>query len=723
MTGASVEFGAADLTSCDREPIHAPGAIQPHGVMLVIDRRDLAIRQFAGDTQFLLGVEPRRMVQLTLFSLFKDLDLLPILERLRVPATRVAANIVLGLNTRTGALPLDATIHANGDVAIIELEPTRRATLAHGDALAQVKNMLGALQRASDVEAFCQIAAAEVRAVTGFDRATVYRFLPDGSGKVVAEDKAEGVESFLGLHYPASDIPSQARALYKRNWLRMIPNADYTPAPLEPAIPTNSALDMSDCALRSVSPVHLEYLRNMGVTASMSISIVIDDELWGLIACHGYTQHYVAADLRIACELFGRIFSLQLEAKLEADAAERRTAARRVQQGLVARLAQTKDIVVADLVQGSVNLRDLVPADGVAVWMNDAMQTAGAVPPADFIKDLAIWLKDLDQPMLATSELGALYPEAARHVDLASGLLALSISRRSGDYVFWFRSEAVRHVTWAGDPVKTLTADAPGERLSPRKSFEAWKEEKRGQSQPWEPVEIEAAQAFRVWLLETILHQLELANKQREVTVAHQAMLMSELDHRVKNVLANIQALVQQTKIGANSVEGFALSLETRIRALAHAHNLMAETHWRGARLSELIEGELAPYQGEHNVTLCGEDVTLTAQAASPVTLVIHELATNAAKYGALSVSEGKLDIDWRREAASAALVLTWTERNGPRVSPPTRVGFGSVLIKRSLKHEVKGSATLSFEPDGVVCVLTLPEPCLVANGIEANNV
>lgn len=722
MTGASVECGAADLTSCDREPIHAPGAIQPHGVMLVIDRRDLAIRQFAGDTQFLLGVEPRRMVQLTLFSLFKDRDLLPILERLRVPATRVAANIVLGLNTRTGALPLDATIHANGDVAIIELEPTRRATLAHGDALAQVKNMLGALLRAGDVEAFCQIAAAEVRAAAGFDRAMVYRFLPDGSGKVVAEDKAEGVESFLGLHYPASDIPSQARALYKRNWLRLIPNADYTPAPLEPAISMSAPLDMSDCALRSVSPVHLEYLRNMGVTASMSISIVIGDELWGLIACHSYTQHYVSADLRIACELFGQIFSLQLESKLEADAAENRTAARRVQQGLVARLAQTRDIV-ADLVSGSVNLRDLVPADGVAVWMNDAIQSAGAVPPADFIKDLALWLKGLDQPVLATSELGALYPAAARHVDLASGLLALSISRRSGDYVFWFRSEEVRRVTWAGEPVKSLTADATGARLSPRKSFEAWKEEKRGQSQPWEPVEIEAVQAFRVWLLETILHQLELANKEREATVAHQAILMSELDHRVKNVLANIQALVQQTKIGANSVEGFALSLESRIRALAHAHNLMAATHWQGARLSELIEGELAPYQGEHNVILRGEDVTLTAQAASPVTLVIHELATNAAKYGALSVSEGKLDIDWRREAASGALVLTWTERNGPRVSPPTRVGFGSVLIKRSLKHEVTGSATLSFEPDGVVCVLTLPAPCLAAKGIEADHV
>jgi light-regulated signal transduction histidine kinase (bacteriophytochrome) len=355
--------------------------------------------------------------------------------------------------------------------------------------------------------------------------------------------------------------------------------------------------------------------------------------------------------------------------------------------------------------------------------MDDALQTAGAVPPADFIKDLAIWLKGLDQPMLSTFELGALYPAAAQHAGLASGVLALSISRQREDYVFWFRSEAVRNVTWAGDPAKPVTVGAPGERLTPRKSFEAWKEEKRGQSQPWEPVEIESAQAFRVWLLETVLHQFELANKERDATVAHQAILMRELDHRVKNVLANIQALVQQTKIGAHSVEDFALSLESRIRALAHAHNLMAETHWQGARLSELIEGELAPYRSAHNVTLHGEDVILTAQAASPVTLVIHELTTNAAKYGALSVSEGRLAVDWRRETVSGALVLTWTERNGPPVSPPTRAGFGSVIIKRSLAHDIKGSGALSFEPDGVVCVLTLPEQCLVANGSEANHV
>ncbi|MCW2318735.1 light-regulated signal transduction histidine kinase (bacteriophytochrome) [Rhodoblastus acidophilus] len=712
MTLRSVDLGEAELTSCDREPIQSPGAIQPHGVMLVINRADLAIKHFAGDTQFLLGVERHRMAQLTLFSLFMDRDLLPILERLRIRANLVAPSIVLGLNTRAGSLPLDATLHAIGDVAIIELEPSRRSTLAYGDALAEAKNMIAALHRSSELEAFCKIAAAEVRGATGFDRVMVYQFLHDGSGKVLTEDKAEGIEAFVGLHYPASDIPRQARTLYKRNWLRMIPNVNYAPAPLEPPLPSSSALDMSDCVLRSVSPIHLQYLRNMGVAASMSISIVIGDELWGLIACHHYTERYIAADLRIACEMFGQIFSLQLESKIDAVASKSRAAARRVQQGLISRLVQTGD-VVADLIHDSPSLFDLVHADGVAVLVGDVLRTAGGVPPDDFIRQLAMWLKESEQPMLATFELGAAYPAAKRHAKQASGLLALSISRQSGDYVFWFRQEAVQLVTWAGNPGKTAIAP-PGESLTPRASFDAWKEERRGQSRPWEPVEIEAAQAFRVWLLETVLHQLELANKEREATLAHQSMLMCELDHRVKNALAKIQALIQQTKIGAGSVDEFALALESRIRALAHAHNLMAATHWQGANLGELIEGEIAPYRTASNVTVRGDDVTLTPQAASSLTLVIHELSTNAAKYGALSTPEGRLAIEWRRDALSGALILNWTERGGPRVSPPSRAGFGSVVIKRSLAHELTGSATLSFEPEGVVCVLSLPAQCVL---------
>jgi chemotaxis family two-component system sensor kinase Cph1 len=229
---SDIAFGEADLTSCDREPIHIPGSIQPYGVLLAVGRSDFVIRQFAGDTRFFLGVELRCMPQLSLHSLFAEPVLLPIAERLRDPAAIIAPSIQTGIITRTGALPLDMTIHAQGDLAVIELEPSHRATARGRDPIQDVKQVLASVATAENFAACCDAAARTVRAITGFDRVMIYQFLHDGSGKVIAEDIAEGVESFLDLHYPASDIPRQARELYRRNWLRLIPDINYTPAPL-----------------------------------------------------------------------------------------------------------------------------------------------------------------------------------------------------------------------------------------------------------------------------------------------------------------------------------------------------------------------------------------------------------------------------------------------------------------------------------------------------------
>lgn len=712
------KFDEVDLTGCDCEPIHLSGAIQPHGVLLAMDRRDLAIRQWAGDTLFFLGVELRRRGQLTLFSLFGEQALSPILAQLKSDRGKVGPSIVLGLMSRSGHLPLDATLHADGDTVILELEASRRSPLMSGDALSLVKNMLAALQSVAGREAFCQAAAEQVRASTGFDRVMIYRFLHDDSGEVIAEAKGAGVDALLGLRYPASDIPKQARELYRRSWLRLIPDAAYIPAPLEPASHGLGfpPLDLGLCALRSVSPIHLEYLRNMGVVASMSMSIVIGDRLWGLIACHSFASHYVAADLRIACELFAQIFSLQLEAKIEADRSERRISARRVRESLTARLTKHVD-VGAEMVTGEPTLLDMIPSSGVAVWLDDRLHTLGDVPAAEFIMDLVAWLNKTEQSLVETSELGALLPAAGSCVGVASGLLAISLSRQPKDYVLWFRPEVVRTVLWAGDPNKPVTRGPLGERLTPRKSFEVWRQEARGQSEPWDLVDIETAQAFHVWLLETVLRQIAVARKEDEATIARQAMLMAELDHRVKNILANTQALVQQSKGGAETIEGFALSLERRIRAMSHAHELIGRSFGEGADLRSLIDAEIAPFRTKGNVSLSGEACALNASAALPVALVIHELTTNAAKYGALSAAEGKLAIDWRHEGDKLGekLVLTWIERDGPKVAPPTRRGFGSVMITRGLVHDLGGSARLGFAPEGVSCIMTLPVESLVA--------
>ena len=542
--------------------------------------------------------------------------------------------------------------------------------------------------------------------------------MPDDSGAVIAEDKTDGLAPFLGLHYPASDIPAQARALYLRCPLRLIPDVQYRPAPLMPEVDprTGSALDMSFCSLRSVSPVHLEYLRNMGVAASMSISIICGNRLWGLIACHHTLPHYPGTELRAACELFGQIFSHHLAAKLEAEAANRRIGARRLQDDLVRRVSMTSRI--GPELAGVPTLLDLVGANGAAVWFEGDLHTVGTVPPRELIKDLVAWLNRSEAPVFETAHLAGAFPAALPSVAEASGLLAVSISRESHDCVLWFRPEVGHTVSWDGIPQKNVEVGPEGPRLTPRRSFEVWREEVRSRATPWDPVEIEAAQGLRVALQEIVLRQTTIVQREREAAALRQNLLMAELDHRVKNTLATIQVLVHQTRTGKTSLDAFADALESRIGAMASAHSLLAANRWQGVTVRSLVEEELAPFRtsAPNRLTMAGDEFTLTSKAAFSLSLVLHELATNAVKYGALSNLDGGVDITWQIDCESRRLIVDWRERNGPPVTTPTRRGFGLVVIERSLGHELKGTTALRFCPDGLVCTISVPAEHLVAN-------
>lgn len=704
--------GEADLTSCDRELIHIPGSIQPYGVLLAVDRKDFVIRQFAGDTRALLGIKPRRIAQLSLYNIFTEPVLQAVAERLRDPAATVVPSIQAGIVVLGAASRLDMTIHAQGDLAVVELEPSRCAADGY-DPISDVKRMLASVATAENFAACCDAAVRAVRAITGFDRVMIYQFLDDGSGKVVAEDTGQDVDRFLGLHYPASDIPRQARELYRRNWLRLIPDIDYRPAPLKMAgeQPGSQTLDMSHCFLRSVSPIHLAYLRNMGVTASMSMSIVHDEALWGLIACHSYTPRYPGVDLRTALELFAQIFSLYLEAKLKADQAQRRVAAQRVHSQLTTDALQAEDMPAA-LVGGRVTLLDLVPSGGAAAWVNGRLASVGKVPPVPVLEQLIKWLDSTNHAIFHTQQLGSVFEPALAHLDTASGLLAIASQRRERDYILWFRPQLIETVTWGGQPDKPVEVGPLADRLAPRKSFAAWKQEMRGRSVPWDQADLEIAQGFHVTLLEAVFRQMDTARRERDAVIEHQNVLMAELDHRVKNILATISAVVQLTKSNANDLDTYAVSLQNRIRAMALAHELLAETRWHGVPLADLLaEGEVSFATGGR-VIMSGEPVTLSPRAALPLALVVHELAANAVKHGALSVPHGRIGITWGRDNADN-LLLHWRESGGPSVSPPVRRGFGSLLIERSLKQEIGGSAIQTFEPEGLVCHLVIPRDCV----------
>jgi two-component system, chemotaxis family, sensor kinase Cph1 len=733
MNKPIIERDRADLTNCDREPIHVPGAILPHGAMLVLECETLRVLQVAGDIMGLLGVSIDDLLDRPVDALFsqsqvnrlhalcKEADLVKPRHFLD-PVFRVIADS-----------PLDASVHRSGGLLVIEFEAAETSDSYFTDPLGAVQLMIEGFSEASSLYALCQLATASVRRVARYDRVMIYRFMADGSGWVIAESRSPELAPFLDLHYPAADIPQQARALYLKSWLRLITEVDYDPAPLTPSVnPRNGApLDMSFAILRDVSPVHREYLRNMGIDASMSISIIVAGKLWGLIACHHNSPRRLPRHLRAVCELFGSMFSLQIEARENNEQFEARLASRKILQELMLNLADIEDYAHG-LTQQTPNLLDYIHGGdialdgerggGVAVRVEGSITFLGSTPNREQIMALTAWLTSYmteTEGVFATDRLCEIYAPAKAFANVASGLLVIAVSRDPSDFILWFRPELVETALWAGDPAKPMTITPDGERLSPRKSFEVWKHTVRNRALPWTPAETDAAFDLRVSLLQVVLRRIEAASRERAKAHDRDKLLMAELDHRVKNTLANIQALVSQSSRSAESLTVFVEGLDKRIHSIAKAHSLLTQSRWEGVSVDGLLREELDAYgQGNGVVSLSGIDAVLTPKSALALSLTVHELATNAAKFGAFTRITGHVAVIWGLRD-DGGLSISWTETGGPPVEPPARRGFGSNLIERALALETGGKATIHYPQSGVTCDIVLPKSSLVETGIS----
>jgi light-regulated signal transduction histidine kinase (bacteriophytochrome) len=368
------------------------------------------------------------------------------------------------------------------------------------------------MQNATDLHGLYQSIVKEVRKITGFDRVMVYLFNSEGAGTVIAEDKLESLSPYLGLHYPSSDIPQQAKQLYTLNLLRLIPDINYQPVELIPALNpvTSKPLDLSLSVLRSVSPIHIKYLKNMGVTASMSISLIREKKLWGLIACHHSSPKYLTYDVRTSCEFLGQIMSLELAAKEENEDLEYKIKLKSIQAKFIESIPQEENLVAA-LCKDKSNLLDLVNAQGVAVCVDGHWTIIGKTPQEADIKDLIEWVETkIDNNLFYTDTLPKIYPVAEKYKDIASGLLALSISNIQKNCILWFRPEVIQTVNWGGNPNKPVEVEQDGSlRLSPRQSFELWQEMVRSKSLPWKECEIDVALELRSAIVGIVLRKAD----------------------------------------------------------------------------------------------------------------------------------------------------------------------------------------------------------------------
>ncbi len=503
-----------DLQECAREPIHIPGRIQPHGVLLALEEPGLLCRVASANTEVLLGQEPSAVLERPLEEILGEAAGAQVRAHLREAAGGTPRPRSLTCHLQRGIRTFDALFHRHDGLLILELEPADPGVeSSFPDFYHRVRGSLARLQGAGTIRELCQAAAEEVRSITDFDRVMVYQFDPEWNGEVIAEARAEEMEPFLGLHYPASDIPAQARQLYTINWIRLISDVDYRPVGLEPALNplTGCPLDMSFSVLRSVSPVHIEYLQNMEVGASMSVSLLREGKLWGLIALHHRTPRHVPYAVRSACEFLGQMLSLQFSLRERQEDLDYRFELRSTLTRLRARVAPEIGLPQA-LSEGTEDLLKLVGAAGAALIQEEEVFLLGETPPAEAVRRLVGWLETqhVDEPV-ATDALPTRWPEAEAVRDAASGLLSVTLSRTSR--LLWFRPEVVRVVNWSGDPRKPVRTEPGGPRIHPRKSFELWKETVRGRSRPWHPAELEAAIELRAALVDSLLRQAETEAK------------------------------------------------------------------------------------------------------------------------------------------------------------------------------------------------------------------
>jgi light-regulated signal transduction histidine kinase (bacteriophytochrome) len=503
-----------DLTECDREPIHVPGRVQPHGVLLVLRESDLNVLHASENAGALLGIPASQMIGWPVDRVIGASGAKAVRSRLSQESIEANPSYVGTITVPGQDGALHAIVHRFKSRLFLELEPAlSREEITFGNLYSLVRTATGRLKGASSITDLCQIAADQIRQISGFDRVMIYQFAADWSGLVVAESKIEQWSSYLDLRFPASDIPKQARQLYLLNRLRLIVDVAAQPAPLVPPRDehTHEPVDLSHALLRAVSPVHIEYLKNMGVGASMSISIVKDDRLWGLIAAHHRTARRLSYEVRAACEHLAEIAALQLAAKAYAQGADRRIALKAIQSRLLAQMAAYENFVDG-LVRDPAELLALASAAGCAVLFEGALHLRGSTPSEAQVRELIDWLKANhgDADIFHTDKLSADYPAAQEFKESASGILSIAISRFRGSYIVWFRPEVIDTVRWAGDPNKPLEANARDfQKLHPRRSFETWKQTVVGKSRPWSDEEIAAAGELREAVVGIILRKAE----------------------------------------------------------------------------------------------------------------------------------------------------------------------------------------------------------------------
>ncbi|WP_293310544.1 ATP-binding protein [Pedobacter sp. UBA5917] len=539
---------SVDLTNCDREPIHIPGKIQSHGFLIAVDKNNLSITYLSENTGDFLQEQAKNLLE-------KPLSILNNFIKQQDPEFNIEDLLKLGIIRKSfdavsphpleiNGNPFYLIISSSNNDWLLEFEPV---TLQY-DIQSSIGRSASSMLQGKSISALLSGAALEVKKLIDYDRIMIYKFLDDGHGEVVAEEKEENLEPFFGLHYPASDIPKQARELYKLNLTRLIADVNTSDSPIV-TFKEDQPLDLTNGGLRAVSPIHIQYLKNMGVHSSFSISLISHGELWGLIACHNYSPKFIDYKAREGSKLIGQILSSALEYRQDEEDAEVIAKFKDTARVLTEHLGRDKYLVEA-ITTHKTSILDVTKASGVAIIFENELKTLGSVPTDDEIWELTNWLRDTsDESIYYTHRLPEIHLPAKKYKAIASGILACTLNKELGEMIIWFKPEMISNVNWAGNPEKPATPSENGLlSLSPRKSFEIWSQVVNNTSEKWFAEEISSVLRIREIIITDInkkANEIRQLNEKLQAAYEELDTFSYTISHDLRTPLTSIKTYTE----------------------------------------------------------------------------------------------------------------------------------------------------------------------------------
>ncbi|MFC4210582.1 ATP-binding protein [Pedobacter lithocola] len=583
---------SVDLTNCDKEPIHIPGKIQSHGFLIAVDKNNLNITYVSENVSSFLNVVVNQLLDKPLSSLNQYIQQqnieFKIEDLLRLGIIKENFDAITPYPLQINSKPFYLIISSSNQNWLLEFEPV---TLQF-DIQSSIGRSASSMLQGKSVLDLLKGAAIEVKKLIGYDRIMIYKFLDDGHGEVVAEEKEDELESFFGLHYPASDIPKQARELYKLNLTRLIADVNTDDSPIATYL-ENTPLDLTNGCLRAVSPIHIQYLKNMGVHSSFSISLIVGNELWGLIACHNYSPKFIDFKAREGSKLIGQILSSALEyrqAEEDSIVVEQFIDTAAIISG---HLNRDKYLVDA-LTNHERTILDITKATGVAIIFENNLKTIGIVPNEEDIWALTSWLKtNSDESIYYTHRLSEIFHPAKKYKEIAAGILSCTISRDLNEFIIWFKPEQLATVNWAGNPEKPVTIEDGLMSLSPRKSFETWSEVVKNTSERWFSEEITSVLRIREIVIAEInkkANEIRLLNEKLQAAYEELDTFSYTISHDLRTPLTSIKTYAELL-LKNKSVDGNGVKMIERIVLGADKMNLLIREILHLARVgrSEIV--------------------------------------------------------------------------------------------------------------------------------------